>query len=123
MTRSSSPARKAATERLPPELPPELAPEAPASLKALTDFLARVDAFCAATDKRRGPVSSALFGHAGKIDRLHGEKDVGVKVLARAEAELARLAAAAGVALDGATGAKVRSLSAKPESVSRGERQ
>lgn len=66
----------------------------------LARFLSRVDAFCAATEWPLVRLSRALFTDDVRIDRIRNTRsDVGVKRLRRAEIDLDRLAAEAGVTL------------------------
>lgn len=79
-----------------------LLPPAEALRAAKRAFLSRFDAFCAATGRKPGGVSDALFGSSKKVRQLRdpeNPKDVNVEVLAEADATLARLAAEAGITL------------------------
>lgn len=72
----------------------------PASNAALDGFLARFDAFCRASGWPPVRLSRALFADDDRVAQIRSTRsDVGVKRLARAEAELSRLALEAGISL------------------------
>lgn len=65
-------------------------------------FLARFDAFCAATGRKPGGVSNALFGSVRKVKAMRDEadpRDVNVETLAAADEKLSAMAAEAGIKL------------------------
>lgn len=70
------------------------------SAAALAAFFARFDAFCALTGWPPVRLSRALFSDDNRVAQLRQtSSDTGIKRLARAEADLARLASEAGVTL------------------------
>lgn len=97
-----------------PTSSPPAAPSGP-----IAGFLSRVSTYCAQTQRRETAVSRALFGDSRRIGELRGgASDVGVRRLAEAEAELARLADEAGVTLpEGAPAAESQSESLRPRAV------
>jgi hypothetical protein len=100
---------------------PTRAPNPAAYLaQAREGFLRRFSELCRLTGRSDSNLSRHLFGAPDRIDEIRNGSHPRVDTLARAEAELARLAAEAGVCLDGAS---VRALVDKPDSVAVGERQ
>ncbi|MBX9747913.1 MAG: hypothetical protein K2X34_13490, partial [Hyphomonadaceae bacterium] len=67
---------------------------------ARAGFLARFSAFCDRSGQPAPRLSRALFGAHDRIAEIRAGSDIGVLRLARAEADLAALAAAAGVSLE-----------------------
>lgn len=86
----------------------------------LAAFLSRFDAYCAATGEPGPRVSRWLFGDDGRIEQIrNSSSDTGVKRLARAEADLAKLAEVAGITLpEGEAADESESAAARPRATS-----
>ncbi|HRE44066.1 MAG TPA: hypothetical protein PKY87_08855 [Terricaulis sp.] len=70
------------------------APTAP-----LSRFLSNVSTLCEKLGRRETALSRQLFGHTQRIAQVRAGSDLGVRRLAQAERDLARIADVAGVTL------------------------
>lgn len=65
----------------------------------LSRFLSNVSALCEKLGRRETALSRQLFGHTQRIAQVRAGSDLGVRRLAQAERDLARIADVAGVTL------------------------